>query len=122
MVCQNPGFSNLDGFLSPQAQNRCFFRYFPLINPSPTLSLSLFLEPYLFFSFPILPFPLIHLHPPAMFSRVLSRVPRRVVSRGSFLALSSVPQKQQAPILCNQLHSLVRASPNVVLNSNPPFL
>ncbi|XP_030932492.1 grpE protein homolog 2, mitochondrial-like isoform X2 [Quercus lobata] len=57
-----------------------------------------------------------------MFSRVLSRVPRRVVSRGSFLALSSVPQKQQAPILCNQLHSLVRASPNVSVPGQVAFL
>ncbi|KAK4576008.1 hypothetical protein RGQ29_026810 [Quercus rubra] len=57
-----------------------------------------------------------------MFSRVLSRVPRRVVSRGSLLALSSVPQKQQAPILCNQLHSLVRASPNVSVPGQVAFL
>ncbi|XP_023901107.1 grpE protein homolog 2, mitochondrial isoform X2 [Quercus suber] len=57
-----------------------------------------------------------------MFSRVLSRVPRRVVSRGSSLALSSVPQKQQAPILCNQLHSLVRASPNVSVPGQVAFL
>ncbi|KAL0000727.1 hypothetical protein SO802_014508 [Lithocarpus litseifolius] len=57
-----------------------------------------------------------------MFSRVLSRVPRRVVSRGSLLALSSVPQKQQAPILCNQLHSLVRASPNLSVPGQVAFL
>ncbi|XP_075671265.1 grpE protein homolog 2, mitochondrial isoform X1 [Castanea sativa] len=57
-----------------------------------------------------------------MFSRVLSRVPRRVVSRGSLLALSSVPQKQQAPILYNQLHSLVRASPNLSVPGQVAFL
>lgn len=53
-------------------------------------------------------------------SRVLSRVPRRVVPRSSLLLLS-VPQKQQAPILCNQLHSLVRESPSVFVPGQVAF-
>ncbi|GMY31129.1 grpE protein homolog 2, mitochondrial-like isoform X1 [Fagus crenata] len=53
-------------------------------------------------------------------SRVLSRVPRRVVPRSSLLLLS-VPQKQQAPILCNQLHSLVRESPSVFVPGQLAF-
>ncbi|XP_059441633.1 grpE protein homolog 2, mitochondrial isoform X2 [Corylus avellana] len=54
-------------------------------------------------------------------SRVLSRVPRRVVPRSSLLLLS-VPQQQNLPILSNQFHSLVRESPNVLVPSQVSFL
>ncbi|KAE8125476.1 hypothetical protein FH972_020279 [Carpinus fangiana] len=54
-------------------------------------------------------------------SRVLSRVPRRVVPRSSLLLLS-VPQQQNFPILSNQFHSLVRESPIVLVPSQASFL
>ncbi|GLT72838.1 hypothetical protein SLA2020_447370 [Shorea laevis] len=53
-------------------------------------------------------------------SRVLSRVPRRVVQRSSLLL--SVPQQQNFPILSNQFHTLVRESPNVLVPSQVSFL
>ncbi|KAF5461141.1 hypothetical protein F2P56_020960 [Juglans regia] len=54
-------------------------------------------------------------------SRVLSRVPRRIVPRSSLLLLS-VPQNQQSAILCGHLHSLVRESPNALVPSQVSFL
>ncbi|XP_062169251.1 grpE protein homolog 2, mitochondrial isoform X2 [Alnus glutinosa] len=54
-------------------------------------------------------------------SRVLSRVPRRVVPRSSLL-LVSVPQQQKLPILSNQFHSPVCESPNVLVLSQVSFL
>ncbi|XP_042952712.1 grpE protein homolog 2, mitochondrial isoform X1 [Carya illinoinensis] len=54
-------------------------------------------------------------------SRVLLRVPSRIVPRSSSLLLS-VPQNQQSAILCDHLHSLVRESPNALIPSQVSFL